>query len=442
MRLEPMNLSLIHEDHGCFGNGPFTITGKNSVLKFSLEDLSMHFFFLGSTGTGKTNAIFQIVKILKNHVMTKNDVMVIFDTKGDYYREFYDQNRHDLVLSNDASRYDINNPEQIWNIFGDVAAEGESDVDQNAREIARTMFDERQQASKEPFFPQAASDLMWASIMALLRRAKERNQKISNQDLVRVLGSNNSLELSELLQEYPDLRGILQYIALPGSGQTQGVMSELRRIVNDMLAGVFGKTGTFSIRNFVKQKGGRTLFIEYDLKWGRILTPIYRVLIDLAIKESLSRAEPNKGNVFFIIDEFALLPNLYHIDDGINYGRQQGAKFIVGTQNISQILQEYGEGRGKSILSNFGTLFAFRLNDQDSRNLVAGRYGKYRVRITLPSPVPSEPLSHHIVESDVLEPLAISLLPTGCSIICSSGVEPRIFQFRVYDRNENPSLQG
>ncbi len=304
------------------------------------------------------------------------------------------------------------------------------------------MFDERQQASKEPFFPQAASDLMWASIMALLRRAKERNQKISNQDLVRVLGSNNSLELSELLQEYPDLRGILQYIALPGSGQTQGVMSELRRIVNDMLAGVFGKTGTFSIRNFVKQKGGRTLFIEYDLKWGAILTPIYRVLIDLAIKESLSRAEPNKGNVFFIIDEFALLPNLYHIDDGINYGRQQGAKFIVGTQNISQILQEYGEGRGKSILSNFGTLFAFRLNDQDSRNLVAGRYGKYRVRITLPSPVPSEPLSHHIVESDVLEPLAISLLPTGCSIICSSGVEPRIFQFRVYDRNENPSLQG
>ncbi len=118
MRLEPMNLSLIHEDHGCLELRISLITGKNSVLKFSLEDLSMHFFFLGSTGTGKTNAIFQIVKILKNHVMTKNDVMVIFDTKGDYYREFYDQNRHDLVLSNDASRYDINNPEQIWNIFG------------------------------------------------------------------------------------------------------------------------------------------------------------------------------------------------------------------------------------------------------------------------------------------------------------------------------------
>lgn len=437
MRLEPMDLSLIGKDEGCFGNGPYGVNGKNSVLRFSLEELATHFLFLGSTGTGKTNAICHVVRILKDSIMTGNDVMIVFDTKGDYYKEFYEESKGDLVISNENVKE--SNPQQIWNVFEDVVADGDSDLDQNAREIARTIYDERVRLAKEPFFPQAAADLTWAVMIALLREAKERNKTVSNQDLVQVLGNGNSVEISALLERYEDLRGASQYISLPASGQTQGVISELRRIVNDVLVGVFGKAGSFSIRNFVRQRSGRTLFIEYDLKWGRILTPIYRLLIDLAIKESLTRSNENNGNVFFIIDEFALLPNLYHIDDGINFGRQQGAKFIVGTQNISQLLQAYGEGRAKSILSNFGTLFAFRLNDQDSRNLVAGRYGKYRVKLTLPSPVPSEPLSHHIVESDVLEPLALSLLSTGCCIICSSGIKPRLFQFGGYRKRTETS---
>lgn len=431
MKLEPIALSMIEPDEGSLGKGPYEIRGENSVFKFDLDSLSTHFLFLGSTGTGKTNGIFHFVNIIKNSIMGKDDVMVIFDTKGDYRSEFYNKGRGDIVISNDI---DVENHEGIWNIFGEITIDDVKSWEQNAYEITRVMYDEKISRAKDPFFPQAASDVTRGIIIALLRNSRAERKTISNQDLVQILGRGDSLEVNSLLQGHNDLKGISQYISLPSSGQTQGVMSEIRSITNDLFSGGFSKEGEFSVRKFIRQRAGRTLFIEYDLNWGRLLTPIYRLLIDLAIKESLGRSESRAGNVFFVTDEFALLPNLYHVDDGINFGRQQGAKFIVGTQNISQVLQDYGEGRGKSILSNFGTLFAFRLNDQDSRNLVAGRYGKYRVRVTLASPVSSEPLSHHVVESDVLEPLEISVLPNGCCIVCSSGIIPRFFQFGLYTR--------
>ena len=74
------------------------------------------------------------------------------------------------------------------------------------------------------------------------------------------------------------------------------------------------------MRQIVRRKGGKVVFIEYDTGIGNMLTPIYKLLIDLAIKEALCRKN-NEGNVYFILDEFRLLPHLEHIDNGVNFGR-------------------------------------------------------------------------------------------------------------------------
>ena len=47
---------------------------------------------------------------------------------------------------------------------------------------------------------------------------------------------------------------------------------------------------------------------------------MYRLLIDLALKEALGRSH-SAGDVYMIIDEFKLLPKLQHIDDALNFGR-------------------------------------------------------------------------------------------------------------------------
>lgn len=72
-------------------------------------------------------------------------------------------------------------------------------------------------------------------------------------------------------------------------GQALGVMSDLRQVCSEVFIGNFKKDGDFSIREFIRNKGGKILFIEYDISIGSVLGPIYKLLFDLAIKEALSR---------------------------------------------------------------------------------------------------------------------------------------------------------
>ena len=59
--------------------------GKSVELDENL--LSRHIMLLGGIGTGKTNAINMVLnQLMKN--LTGNDVVIIFDSKGEFYRDF------------------------------------------------------------------------------------------------------------------------------------------------------------------------------------------------------------------------------------------------------------------------------------------------------------------------------------------------------------------
>ncbi|MFN5928283.1 MAG: type IV secretory system conjugative DNA transfer family protein, partial [Roseiflexaceae bacterium] len=182
------------------------------------------------------------------------------------------------------------------------------------------------------------------------------------------------------LPENNDLRALISYIGASGSSdQSLGVLSELQQMVREIFIGNFRKSGTMSVRQLVRNKNAKFVFIEYDISVGNILTPIYRLILDFAIKEALSRTR-SEGNVWFVIDEFRLIPHLQHIDNGVNFGRSLGAKFIIGIQNVAQIYEAYGEPLAKSLLSGFLTTIAFRVNDASSREFIKQLYGKRRIQ--------------------------------------------------------------
>jgi len=56
-------------------------------------------------------------------------------------------------------------------------------------------------------------------------------------------------------------------------------------------------------------------------------------------------ARPSRYFFYFVLDEFALLPRLSHIADGINFGRELGLRFLVATQNVNQVLVVRGPGQ-------------------------------------------------------------------------------------------------
>ena len=82
----------------------YAIPGKNHMgqpmmIPIGEHILSRHMLLLGGIGTGKSNAFNHIIRNTRSN-LTNEDVMIIFDTKGDFYKEFYRPG--DVVISNDA----------------------------------------------------------------------------------------------------------------------------------------------------------------------------------------------------------------------------------------------------------------------------------------------------------------------------------------------------
>lgn len=340
--------------------------------------ISKHMMLVGGTGCGKSTLFYHIIEQLKRK-MTPDDVMIIFDSKGDFYSKFY--SKKDSVIGN-SPQY-IQQSER-WNIFKEILADGwdERQVMMNATEICKALFEERtKNNSSNPFFPNAARDLLAAILVTTIRLGEGEKQFVVenfyNNRIKEFLDSCSGQDICDYLDGFGDMRSVMSYIE-GDSAQSQGVLAEMFSVVRDVFMGVFCEKGKFSMRNFVRQKGGRTLFIEYDLSIGSVLTPVYKMLFDLALKEALGRTK-SQGNVYFICDEFKLLPNLQHIDDGVNFGRSLGVKVFAGLQSIEQLYEIYGPSRGKNLAAGFSSIIAFRANDVTTREYISSLHGKNMV---------------------------------------------------------------
>ena len=395
--------------------------GGQVTVPITDDILGRHLLFLGGIGTGKTNALLQIIYQIRRS-MTENDVAVVFDTKGDFYREFYKPG--DIVISNDITATGANGA-NYWNIISEVER-GEHE-EESISEIAKTLFKEKIEDSSQPFFPNAAKDLFSALLIHAVRNGEIR----SNYALRQLLDACDVSELQRVLACHQDLRAMTSYISDPKSPQTQGVLSELQQMTREMFIGNFRRKGTLSMRNIVREKGGKVVFIEYDLSIGNTLTPIYRLLFDLSIKEALSRSK-SEGNVWFVADEFRLLPHLQHMEDAVNFGRSLGVKFLIGIQNVEQIYDSYGESKAKSIMSGFLTNIIFRVNDHTSREYTRNLFGQNRKLDVYSSALQSKGITEQVRDANVVEDWDITRLKTGEAIIGLPGVEPFDFQFAKY----------
>ena len=389
--------------------------GEHYDIPLTQEVLSKHILFSGAIGSGKTTAINGLLQSIIT-TMSYNDIMIVFDAKGDFKRKFYRPGRDEIIsCTGDAT--------VIWNMFTEVVLDGERDIEINLMELVNSFFDEKIRRSHSPFFPMAAKDVLYGIMMYIIRRTSisERN----NEELYLFLRDASLDDVINSFSEMEDLRGLLDYIysASGTTEQSQGVYSELRTVSNEMLIGNFKNAGDFSIRSFIRKKGAKILFIEYDLSVGSVLTPIYKALFDLAIKETLSRKHSN-GNVYFVIDEFSLLPHLYHIADGVNFGRSLGAKFIVAIQNCQQIIEAYGQQNAYSILSAFGTLISFRTTDRSTIEFIQDHYGTARTRITYNTRDYRSGGSDTLVTGKVIEDWDILNLIRGEAIVSISDYDP------------------
>ena len=396
--------------------------------------LSKHVLLLGGSGCGKTNTFNYMIRDLRQQ-MTGNDVAIIFDTKGEFYDMF--SRPGDYVIGNSVKFREIS---YTWNIFDEIIADGwdELNINMNAREIASALFHDRG-SSTQPFFCNAARDIFRSILIHFIRTARKHPEyirRLNNKDLLQAFQSFKTEDYIRIFNHYSDMRSMISYFGSGQSNQGLGVFGELNSMISEYFMGILAENKperSISMRNAVRGKGGRAIFVEYDLAVGETLTPVYRLLIDQALKEALSRNQ-KAGQVYVIADEFKLLPKLQHIDDALNFGRGLGVRVVAGVQSIDQLYDIYGQEKGAVIASGFGSLFAFHTNDGSSRDYITKRFGANIMAYEY-SDMQKNAIVSRERDGNTVEEWDQMNLGLGQAVIGLGYDKPFLFQFDEYKEN-------
>lgn len=370
-------LKVIPSDGHATGRPP-VVHLQNSL---TLDDGNFYQYptlILGSAGSGKSTLMRQLAKPIFENAKT-NDNVITFCAKSDMLEFAYPD---DIIINISNTK----NTKACWNIFEEMKAS--SDPELTLREISTALFEDAEEKSSQPFFPQAAREIFFKTALYMYKYAISKKISLSNGDLIEFLettpihGSDSDPGWVELASLYPDSFGMLRDYLGDGSDQGLGCLSEVRTMLSKAFFGSFKSYGgTFSaIRS--SQSGGKRIFLDYNYSSGGHATlPVYKILIDLFLKEAMRTDAKHK--TWFLLDEGALLPKSNVLTDALSFGRDPssgnknaGVRILMALQSARQMTNHYTQSQAECILSLFPNIIAMRIADSFSRKIVSDRYGK------------------------------------------------------------------
>lgn len=393
---------------------------------------------IGAPGTGKTNFLnMTLDRMLAT--MQPTDIIIIFDTKGDYLETFGSRipDSDKIVIGNGETYRRVT---FYHNIFAEVMPRGKDgklvytpESDEDALNLCEQLF-QSMNSETQPIFPTMAEQVVAAVMVYFMRTYWRKDQsKLNNKEFINFFTHSTNDDLKKVFElEYmSDQHSCIDYISGKGN-QTQGVNSYVGSVLKKMFVGPFAQADPareFSMRDIIYSGKKKVVFIEYDLCKGKLLAPMYGLLIDRAFANALGGRQKTKTNKYFLLDEMLLLPKIEHMCDSLNFGRSLGVKVMCGLQNICGLEEQYGEAGAKNILSSFQNMIAFRTNDYDTRQFVINRLGENYQNFSLS--VQQENLNIQR-EGHTVEDWNLLKLKNGEAVVSLAGEEPFLFTMPLY----------
>ena len=301
-------------------------------LEVPALDETKHFKLIGTTGTGKSTAIREIM----DSALTRGDRAVIADPDGGYLRRFYRQDRGDIILNPFDER------SVKWNPFAEIRKT--HDVEQ----LARSLIPDHD-----------GQDRSWRGyartfLTAVTRQAREGGVSDVG-ELYRLLVVADAGELRGLLHGTP---------AQPFLDEHNSRMFDSIRSVTSSAVGsleyVAQQNGaSFSVRNWVSDEQPGVLFIPYKAGEIAALRSSISAWMRIAIFEAMNRGEGDQ-RLWFIVDELDALGEIDGLKDALARLRKFGGRCVLGFQSISQVSSTYGNGIADTIVENCGNSLILR----------------------------------------------------------------------------------
>ncbi len=111
-----------------------------------------------------------------------------------------------------------------------------------------------------------------------------------------------------------------------------------------------------------------TFYVNGD--GGAVCNLFINMVTGYVMSKGPSEAGLGPYPVEFILDDFARMPSLQSISDGITFGRSKQNIFLVVVQDWHQITAKYGENTTEIIMNSIGAKIIKRQNNPETRNKV------------------------------------------------------------------------
>jgi hypothetical protein len=308
--------------------GALTLAGQ----PIAPMDETKHFKLIGTTGTGKSTAI----KELLAGALARGDRAVIADPDGSYAERFYNAERGDVILNPFDTRA------ARWDLFAEIVEPHDAD------QLARSLIPDYE-----------GQDRNWRgyarTFLTATLRQLHRLEEPSIATLCRVLITDSEEDLRELLEGTP---------AAPLLGKDDGkFFRSVRFIANEHLAAIehlARQVGgePLSVRKWIREGRG-VLFLPYRANEIASLRTLISAWMRLAIFETMSAKEGDQ-RLWFVIDELDALGAIDGLKDALARLRKFGGRCVIGFQSIAQVRGAYGDAEAQTIVENCGTTVIFR----------------------------------------------------------------------------------
>ena len=362
---------------------------------------TLHLLLAGSTGTGKTTAVAELL----DGITARGDRAVIVDPNGGYLAQFHEPG--DIVLN----AFDRRMPG--WSPFLEVRKP--YDFDKVARSIVPDGHD-----------GDAAWHFYSQVLIAEVMRALLREGKGTTAALVEALTVWPAEKLAGLVAGTA-AAGLFDKDAARALASTRFVLASHLKPYDVLPA------GDFSVRSWVEaaDASSRHLFITWREDMTASLAPLIAAWVDIACTATLSLAPDPGRRLWLILDELASIGKVSTLEAALTKGRKHGLCCVAGVQSTAQLERLYGRETAVVLRSCFRNFCCLGLAkaDPETAETFSQALGEREVDRAVRSDTrgasgSSKSVSVQRVRERVVLPSELGELPDLAAFLCLAGAQP------------------
>jgi len=310
-------------------------------IGIAAEDETKHFKLIGTTGTGKSTAIGELL----GTALARGDRAVFADPDGGYLRQFHDRYRGDIVLN----PFEANSVQ--WDLFAEI--QNSYDVEQLTSGLVPSSND-----------PSSSEWRGYARtfLTAVVRRCHVHGWR-DTANLWRLLTTASVEELRPIVSGTP-----AQPFLDPDNARMFG---SIRSVAGSAIAALeyvqSQRAAPFSVREWVRARTlPGALFIPYKAGQIAALRSMIAAWMRLAIFEAMSQAEGRDQRLWFVVDELDALGAIDGLKDALARLRKFGCRCVLGFQSVAQVSSTYGQSGAQTIVENCANTLILRCSGSEN----------------------------------------------------------------------------